>query len=90
MLHSVPYQEAPWPPMTEKLARRCATAVHVITPDGVWLSGGRASLHALDLVGWHRVASTFSTRPLIWMVELAYRAVASNRGFFSRYFFRKG
>jgi hypothetical protein len=76
--------------MTEELARRCAAAVHVITPDGVTLSGGRASLHALDLVGWHCFASTFSTRPLIWIVELVYRAVARNRGLVSRYFFRKG
>ena len=87
MLYSIPYQDAPSPPMTEMLARRCARAMHLVTVDGNILSAGRASLHILDVVGWHRFASTFSRRPLIWLIEVVYRVVASNRGLFSRVLF---
>jgi hypothetical protein len=74
--------------MTEELARRCAHAIHLITPDDVIFCAGRASLHILDAVGWHRFAATFSRRPLIWLVEVGYRVVAGHRGLFSRLVFR--
>lgn len=74
--------------MTAELYRRCARAVHAIAPDGVTLSGGRASLHVMGLVGWRRLAAVLSARPLIWVVEAAYWLVARNRHLFSRLFFR--
>ena len=46
-IRAVPYQDAPRPPMTDSLARRCERAVHVFTPDGQVLSAGRASLYVL-------------------------------------------
>src|SRR5438105_4265134 len=87
-LFPVPYQVAPRPPMTEALARRCAHAIHVLTPEGVVLSAGRASLYLMDAVGWRRFSAVFSTRPLIWLVEAAYRVVAGRRQWFSRFLFR--
>jgi predicted DCC family thiol-disulfide oxidoreductase YuxK len=87
-LRAVPYQEAPRPPMTEELARRCARAVHVLTPDGKVLSAGRASLCVLGLVGYPRLARLLAIPPLVWLVELGYWLVARNRRFFSRFLFR--
>ena len=73
----MPFQEAPRPPMTDALAARCARAVHVITPEGEVLSGGRASLYALDRVGWRRLAAVCARPPLRWLV-------ARSRGLLSR------
>ena len=85
----MPYQDAPSPPMTAELARQCARAVHVITPDGRTLRAGRASLHVMGLVGWRRFASVFSAPPLVWLVEVGYWIVARNRPFFARFMFRR-
>ena len=74
--------------MTDALAMRCVWAVHVITPDGTVLGAGRASLYVFDCIGWRRFARVFSRRPLVWLVEIGYRVVARNRGFFSHVFFR--
>jgi hypothetical protein len=76
--------------MTEELARRCEHAIHVITPDGIVLTAGRASLYLLDAIGWHRFSALFSTRPLLWLVEATYRLVAAHRTWFSRFFFLAG
>ena len=84
----MPYQDAPRPPMTDDLRRQCARAVHVITPDGRTLRGGRASLHVLGLVGWRRFAAVFSMPPLVWLAEAGYWIVARNRSFFGRFLFR--
>ena len=75
--------------MTEALAERCARAVHVITPEGRILAAGRASLLILDTIGWHTLATVFSRRPLIWLVEIVYWIVARNRSFFGRFLFRR-
>lgn len=70
--------------MTDALAARCARTVHVITPEGTVLRGGRASLYVLDRIGWRRLAAVASRRPLVWIVEAGYRLVARNRGLLSR------
>jgi predicted DCC family thiol-disulfide oxidoreductase YuxK len=85
-LHAMPFQDAPRPPMTDRLAQRCARAVHVITPEGNVLSGGRATLYALDQIGWHRTAGLCSRPPLLWLVEGGYWLVARRRGLLSRLF----
>lgn len=87
-IRAVPYQDAPRPPMTEDLARRCTRAAHVITPQGAVLSAGRASLCILRVLGYARVARVLSLRPLVWGIELGYWIVARNRRFFSRFLFR--
>jgi len=74
--------------MTDALAARCARAVHVLTPDGTLLDGGRASLFVLGRIGWPRLARLLGLPPLVWLVELGYRLVAANRGLLSRVFFR--
>ena len=84
----MPYQRAPRPPMTDELARQCERAVHVITPEGRVLRAGRASLYAMDAVGWRRFAALFSLPPLSWLVERVYAFVAAHRGWLSRVFFR--
>jgi hypothetical protein len=84
----MPYQRAPSPPMTAPLATECARAVHVITPRGVLLRAGRASLYVLDQVGWHWTARLLARWPLIVLVEIGYAIVARHRQFFSRLFFR--
>ncbi|MCS6926001.1 MAG: DUF393 domain-containing protein [Candidatus Binatia bacterium] len=87
-IRAIPYQEAPRPPMTDELARRCATAVHVLTPQGEVLAAGRASLCVLSLIGYARLARVWSIPPLVWCVELGYWLVARHRRFFSRFLFR--
>ena len=74
--------------MTDELARQCERAVHVITSEGHVLRAGRASLYVMEQVGWRRFAALFSSPLLLWLVELVYRFVASNRQWLSRIFFR--
>jgi hypothetical protein len=71
--------------MTDELATRCARAVHVLAPDGMLLSGGRASLFVLERIGWPRLGRVLARRPLVWLVEGGYRAVAANRGWLARF-----
>lgn len=85
---TLPYQEAPSPPMTAELRHACEWAVHVITPEGSLLRAGRAVLYLLRRVGWGPVAVLLSWPPLVWGVEAVYWIVARNRGFFSRFLFR--
>ncbi len=75
--------------MTDDLAQRCVCAMHVITPDGVTLAAGQASLCVLGLIGYPRLAHIGTFPPFLWGVELGYRSVARNRLFFSRLLFRK-
>jgi len=88
-IRAVAYQTAPRPPMTDTLAARCAKAVHVLTPIGEVLSGGRASLCVLKVIGYPRLARVLSSPPFIWFVELGYWVVARNRRFFSQFLFRQ-
>jgi len=75
--------------MTPDLYRACSAAVHVIDPEGSIRRGGRAMLFILEQEGWGSITRILSLPPLIWMVELLYRAVATNRSLFSRFFFRQ-
>lgn len=88
VLRPVPYQHAPSPPMTPRLRRACARAVHVIAPDGRVYRAGKAVLYVLGVVGWGPVARLLGVPPLIWLVELGYRVVADNRSAFGRILFR--
>src|SRR3990172_1228514 len=88
-IRAVPYQSAPRPPMTDELATRCARAVHVIIPDGRIMSGARASLVVLGVIGWPKLAAFLSWPPMIWCAEVGYRLVARHRDFFSPLFVRR-
>ena len=77
--------------MTPELREASKRAVQVLTSDGRVLAAGRATLFVLREVGWHpRLVALASVPPFVWAVELGYRAVARNRGFFGRFLFRKG
>ncbi len=89
-IQAVPYQDAPRPPMTDKLAQRCERAVQVVTQEGDILSAGRACLYVLEKVGYPRLARLGRLPPLIWCVEIGYWLMARNRQFFSRWLFRTG
>ncbi len=93
-IEAIPFQAAhrhlPSPPFTPELRERCERAVHVITPDGRILSAGRAMLFVLQTIGWGgRLPHILSYPPFIYLVELGYAIVARNRGFFSRFLFRR-
>ena len=88
LLHLVPYQEAPSPPMTPALSAACEKAVHVLTAGGRTLRAGRAVLFVLEHIGWGWFARFLALPPFVWIVELAYAVVAGNRGFFGRFLFR--
>ena len=81
----VPFQAAPSPPMTPRLRRACARAMHVITPDGQVLRAGRASLRILEMLGLGPIARVLALPPFVWAAEIAYAIVAANRPFFARY-----
>ena len=89
-LEVVAYQDAPSPPMTESLRRACADALHVIDGEGGVLRAGRALLFILGALGYPRTARVLGSVPLVWGVELVYRAVAHNRQRISRFVFRAG
>lgn len=84
----VAYQRAPSPPMTEEIRQACASAVHVVTAEGRVLKAGRACLYILEGLGYAPLARVLGVPPMVWMVELGYRVVASRRRFFSRFPFR--
>jgi uncharacterized membrane protein YphA (DoxX/SURF4 family) len=86
-LFVTPFQQAPSPPMTEDLVRRCEHAIVVITPDAAILSAGRGSLYIMNAIGWRRLSALFSRRPLVWFVEAMYWFVARHRHVFSRLLF---
>ena len=86
-IQAVPYQDAPRPPLTDSLARRCERSVQVVTPEGQVLSAGRASLYVLGKVGFPRLAWVGRLPPFVWGVELGYWIVARNRQFFSKWLF---
>ena len=87
-LRPSPYQRAPSPPMTPRLARACRNAVHVVAPDGQTLKAGRAALYVLRAIGWPGALITIlGLPPLVWLVEIGYRLVANNRPFLSNYLF---
>jgi predicted DCC family thiol-disulfide oxidoreductase YuxK len=75
--------------MTPELFAACERAVHVLTPDGRVLRAGRATLYVLERIGWGRLARVLMLPPFIWLVELGYRVVASNRPFFARFLFTR-
>jgi uncharacterized protein YqjF (DUF2071 family)/predicted DCC family thiol-disulfide oxidoreductase YuxK len=86
---AIPYQEAPAPPMTPALAEACRRAVHVQRNDGRILRGGRAVLFILEQTGMGFPARIAACPPLVWIVELGYRLVASHRSFFGRFLFTR-
>lgn len=75
--------------MTPELRRQCERALHVITTDGRVLRAGRAVLFVFERCGLPWTARVLGLPPLVWMVELGYWIVASNRRFFARFFFRQ-
>lgn len=63
-------------------------ALHVSTADGKLIRGGRAFLFIAKRLGWGFAADALSVPPFIWLVEMFYRIVASNRSFFANFLFR--
>jgi predicted DCC family thiol-disulfide oxidoreductase YuxK len=86
-LVTVPFQDAPAPPVTPELRAACEKAIHVLTGDGRVLRAGRASLFVLAALGHKTTARVLGLPPLIWAVEAGYKIVAGNRDFFSRFLF---
>ncbi len=74
--------------MTPELRRACARAVHVVTSSGQVLRAGRAALFVLERTGHPILGRVLGWPPMVWAVELTYRVVAANRGFFARFLFR--
>lgn len=85
---AVPNHDVPPEFVTPERAAAFRDAVHVRTAAGEWLRGGRACLYVLERIGFTSLARIARVPPLVWLVEAAYRLVASNRVFFSRLVFR--
>ena len=87
----VEFQEVPSPPMTPPLYEACKKAMHVVKSNGEILRGGRAFMFILEHINWgYGILPGFlSSPPMIWFVELGYKLVAANRGFFSRFIFNR-
>jgi predicted DCC family thiol-disulfide oxidoreductase YuxK len=75
--------------MTPALYAACARAIHVVKSDGTVMCAGRAALFILEELGWGGTARILALPPFLWLVELGYALVASNRKFFSRFLFRR-
>lgn len=75
--------------MTPDLRTSCEQAVHVVTRDGRILRGGKATLFILSNIGFAWIARPLMLPPFIWLVEIAYRIVSTNRPFFARFLFTK-
>src|SRR5262249_55674609 len=83
----VPYQDAPSPLMTPEIYENCPNAVHVVTNRGVVLRAGRATVYIFDQLGY-KLVRVLLYPPIIWLVEIGYRIVASNRNLFAKVMFR--
>lgn len=84
------FQTCPSPPMTPTLRAESERAVQIVTDDGNQISGGRAVLFILHTIGWHPTLLRIAAKPpIVWIVEIGYRVVSHNRGFFSRILFRE-
>lgn len=86
---AMPYQEAPFPPMTAALREACARAFHVVKADGEVLRAGRAALYVLSRLGHPLLARVLGVPPLVWAVEVGYWILARNRRLASRVLFRR-
>lgn len=80
----VPYQDAPWPPMTQELYNACQRALHVRTPAGRLYRGGDAVIAILRGLGWRNFAHVLMLPGFRQLVHLGYRAVAANRARLTR------
>jgi predicted DCC family thiol-disulfide oxidoreductase YuxK len=89
IFRTLPYQEAPSPPMTPALHERSRRAVQVIMPDGSTLEAGMAAAFVLRKLGWKRLGRFMQWRPVAPLTEWGYRRVANNRGWLSRVLFGK-
>ncbi len=83
----VPYQQAPFPPMTAELRENCRVAIQVLTTSGDILSAGKAVGFILHEVGFRRLGRILSWRWLAPVVEWGYRRVANNRNWLGRLVF---
>ena len=88
-LHMVPFQEAPSPPMTPRLALECERAIYIVHSDGSMTRAGRAILYLFETIGYRRMARFLGFAPFVWGVELGYWLVARNRYLASRLFFTR-
>ena len=83
-----PYQSQSSTLIAPEIIAACQDAVHVVSSDGKVLRAGRATLFILERIGWGWFARLLSVPPFIWLIEIAYRIVASHRDFFARFLFR--
>lgn len=76
--------------VTPQLREDFKRALYVFTAEGQTLRAGRAAMFLLERTGWGGgwLPRLLARPPFIFFVELGYKLVASNRGFFSRFLFR--
>ncbi|MEE9241086.1 MAG: DCC1-like thiol-disulfide oxidoreductase family protein [bacterium] len=79
----IPYQDIPSPPMTGTFRARCGRSIQLFLPGRPVLSGGKAALAVLSLLGWRKTTAFLAAPPLVWGVEAAYWIVSRNRKLFS-------
>ena len=75
--------------MTDVVRARCAEVIHLRFEDGTMITGGRAILQMLSVLGAGPLARLCSWPPFVWGVEALYWLVAHNRVFFDRLLFRR-
>ncbi len=71
--------------MTPELHEACKRAVHIVASDGRILRAGRAGLFILHGIGFP--VGPLGWPPLVWLVEIAYWVIASNRKAIARWLF---
>jgi len=84
---ALPYQEQiSWLP--EEIFEDCQNQFYLRTPPGNFLAGGDALIILLRVVGWKSLSWILGLPVLRQLTRLAYKTVARNRDFFSRFLFK--
>jgi len=83
----LPYQEQKsWLP--PEIYADCKRQLYLRTPGGKYLGGGDAVIKLLEVMGWKSLSWILELLVLRQLTGLAYRLVARNRNFLSRFLFK--
>jgi predicted DCC family thiol-disulfide oxidoreductase YuxK len=79
----LPYQkQAGWLP--PEIYAGCKRQLYLLTPQGIYLRGGKAVIEIFGLIGWKTLSQILRLPGFRQLTGLIYSVIAKNRGFLSR------